>query len=106
MAEKEPFGFQKPPLSDQELTARLDRVDELVNLMLDDNLEDPHIDELEKLLSNDPKARLQYLSMMQLHTDLIEYYKPDSSLENISPVLANLSGVTHITPPTSDQAQN
>lgn len=103
VAEKEPFGFQKPSLSDQDLTARLDRVDELVNLMIDDKLDDPHIAELEGLISENPEARSQYVGMLQLHADLLDYYNPKSLAEETSPVLASLAGLADVAPPTTDQ---
>ena len=82
MAEKEPFGYQKPALHESELAERLDRVDELVNLMLDDQLVDENVRELETLLTDSPEARTQYVGMVQLHADLIEYYNPGPRILN------------------------
>ncbi|WP_425399826.1 hypothetical protein [Aeoliella sp.] len=88
---KEPFGYQKPALDDHELATKLERVDELVSLMLDDELDDPKVTELEGLLMESQQARSQYVGMIQLHTDLMEYYNPQSTLGAASPILAQLT---------------
>lgn len=97
---KEPFGYQKPALDGKALAAKLERVDELVSLMLDDELDDPRVTELESLLLDSAEARSQYVGMIQLHTDLIEYYNPQSTLAATSPVLAQLAQSVDATPQT------
>lgn len=89
MADKEPFGYQKPTLDDSQLADKLERVDELVSLMLDDELDNDRVTELEGLLLDSSQARQQYVGMVQLHVDLIEYYNPKSAIA--SPVLAALN---------------
>lgn len=101
MAEKEPFGYQKPALNDKELAEKLDRVDELVSLLLDDELADQNVSELEALLLDSQEARTQYVGMIQLHTDLIEYYNPRSMIGANSPILANFITSVDVTPPTT-----
>lgn len=102
--EKEPFGYQRPALNDKQLTDKLDRVDELVSLLLDDELEDQDVRELEGLLLESPQARTQYVGMIQLHTDLIEYYNPQSLSATKSPILAHLGDGVDVVPPTSHKS--
>ena len=90
MAEKEPFGYEKPALTGSQLAAKLERVDELVSLMLDDELDNERVTELETLLLDSREARDQYLGLVQLHADLIEHYGAEST--GVSPVLAALGG--------------
>lgn len=101
MAEKEPFGYQKPALNDKQLAEKLDRVDELVSLLLDDELVDQNVTELEALLLDSQEARTQYVGMIQLHTDLIEYYNPRSMVGASSPILANFTSSVDVVPPTT-----
>ncbi|WP_145248192.1 hypothetical protein [Aeoliella mucimassa] len=101
MSYKEPFGYQKPALSDQELATKLDRVDELVSTLLDDELDDTYVGELEALLLDSTEARSQYIGMIQLHTDLMEFYNPSKQLDLDSPVLSQLTQSP--TGPTSTQ---
>ena len=98
---KEPFGYQKPALDDKELATKLERVDELVSLMLDDELDEPKVTELESLLLDSQLARCQYVGMIQLHTDLVEFYNPQSTAAATSPVLAQLNQPTDTTPPAT-----
>ena len=105
MAEKEPFGFQRPPLTEQQLAEKLNRVDELVNILLDDELSDTNVSELESLLVETPEARSQYVGMIQLHTDLLEYYNPTSRLKLDAPVLSQLGKSGTAAPATEQPAE-
>lgn len=104
VAEKEPFGYQKPALNESEMAERLDRVDELVNLMLDDQLVEENVRELETLLIDSSEARTQYVGMVQLHADLIEYYNPQSLAAATAPILANVTNTIDVGPSTPPQA--
>ncbi len=106
VSEKEPFGFQKPTLNEQELATRLDRVDELVSLLIDDELAEENVRELETLLVDSPEARCQYVGMIQLHTDLIEYYNPRSYAAGTSPILAHLTESIDVVPPSSQPSKD
>lgn len=72
------------------MPASLDRVDELVSMLLDDELSDREMRELNALLEGTPEARKRYLGLMQLHTDLVEYYRPPEQAPVKSPVLGFL----------------
>ncbi len=106
MADKEPFGYQKPSLDDQELSQRIDRVDELVNQLLDDELQEANVRELESLLIDSPEARTQYVGMMQLHTDLIDYYRPQTAAAATSPILSHLSDSVDVLPPSAHPSKD
>lgn len=98
MAEQEPFGYQKPPSSSKELDAKLDRVDELVNLLIDDAIEEDGFQELESLLEESVTARIQYVGLMQLHVDLMDHYNPRAVGGKSTPVLAHLTDTLNVAP--------
>lgn len=90
MVEKEPFGYQRPVLTPAELEVKLERVDELVNQLIDTELAADEFHELEDLLVESPEARQEYVGMMQLHADLIEYYNPREKAAGV-PVLGSFT---------------
>ena len=53
---------------------RLDRVDELLSLYLDDDLTPTQAKELNDLLLADPSARTRCVDMAMLHADLVALY--------------------------------
>lgn len=103
MSEKQTFGFEKPQKSPAELTADLDRVDELVSQLLDDELGDAEFSELEGILMQSGKARAEYVGLMQLHADLIDYYNPQRPAGTESPVLSSLTQIVDVMPPVPNQ---
>lgn len=97
-----------PGLSSQEIETKFDRVDELVSLLVDEAIEEPQVRELEKLLQDEP-LRGRYIDNIQLHCDLLEYFKKGKTEEELkSPVLGFLgesdgSGVDMPIPKTPKQ---
>ena len=73
---------------------KYDRVDELVSLLLDEEITAEEAQELEMLLVSDASYRGRYLEDVQLHCDLIEYFRNYQALEEnkpISPILGFLA---------------
>lgn len=103
MPENQPFGFEKPQKSPAEVTADLDRVDQLVSQLLDDELGDAELSELEGILMESGAARTEYVGLMQLHADLTDYYKPQRDSGTESPVLSGLTQVVDVMPPVHNQ---
>lgn len=85
-------------MNDGELATKLERVDELVSLMLDDELDNERVSELESLLLDSREARAEYVGMVQLHADLLEYYNPKPAGSTV-PVLAAIDTPTDTTTP-------
>ena len=77
MSEKEPFGYQRPSLPLEEIDATLDRADALVHRLLDEELSDCDGEELQELMLSSPGARQKYTGVLELHTNLIEFFNPD-----------------------------
>ncbi|TWT67723.1 hypothetical protein Pla123a_42790 [Posidoniimonas polymericola] len=90
-----------------ELEQKLDRVDELVSLLVDELIDEPQFQELESLLHENDQTRLRYVQGMQLHCDLMDYFAPaESKPSRPSTVLSMLgnpedSGVHFQLPPTT-----
>jgi len=103
MSDKKPFGFQKPQKSPAEVTADLDRVDVLVSQLLDEELGEAEYTELEGILMESGAARTEYVGLMQLHVDLTEYYRPESTTSETSPVLGGLSQFVDVMPQVPNQ---
>jgi len=76
--------------SDVEL--KVDRLDELLSLIIDDNITDAEVHELGAMLEDNPQARQRYVEGMQLHADLIQHFHPErgSGDSLVSPVLGLL----------------
>ena len=53
----------------------LDRLDELVSLLLDDAIDAESLAEMERLLGEDEDARRRYVELAQLHAELTRYYR-------------------------------
>lgn len=64
------------PITDEELGESIERIDELVGLLLDDQLDDEQMGELGKLIETDADARSKYVGLMQLHADLTDFFNP------------------------------
>ncbi|MEN1680044.1 MAG: hypothetical protein AAGJ46_10650 [Planctomycetota bacterium] len=59
----------------------LDRVDELLSLLIDDAVSDDEFAELEDMLLTSGDARERYVGGVQLHADLIAHYRGAPKLE-------------------------
>ncbi|QDU90165.1 hypothetical protein Pla175_35660 [Pirellulimonas nuda] len=71
-------------------TQMLERVEELVSLLVDDALSDDRFEELTALLEKSLEARSRYVEAIQLHVDLQEYYSRRTLPERGAPVLGLL----------------
>lgn len=73
--------------------SRLQRVDELTSLMLDESITDSQLDELEAALQQHSDARSRYLEEIRIHHDLIEYFaqeNPRNKQSQSAPILSFL----------------
>lgn len=93
-----------------QLEQKLDRVDELVSLLVDEVIDEPQFRELESLLQENDQTRLRYVEGMQLHCDLMDYFAPErDKAANSATVLSMLggtddSGIHFTLPPTTPGA--
>lgn len=71
-------------------TEMLDRVEELVSLLVDDVLCEESFHELSTLLEQSMAARSHYVDAIQLHVDLREYYSRRGAPEREAAVLGLL----------------
>lgn len=82
----------------------LDRVEELVSLLIDDALSDERFEELSGMLEKSLEARSRYVEAIQLHVDLREYYarRGGAEVSDRTPVLGLLGAEirTDLLPPS------
>lgn len=79
----------------EELEARLNRVDELTSLLLDEAISESQVAELERVLQDHPDARRRYIEEMQLHCDLMDYFsevRGDSPDKSNRPAILTMLG--------------
>lgn len=109
-----------PPTSDRptpdrtaellKLEQQLDRVDELVSLLVDEVIDEPQFRELESLLQENEQTRVRYIEGVQLHCDLLDHFAPErEKLSKPATVLSMLgnpddSGIHLPLPPTTPGA--
>ncbi|MEO0530160.1 MAG: hypothetical protein AAF266_06220 [Planctomycetota bacterium] len=74
--------------ADAGIPDKLDRLDELLSLFFDDCLSEAEVDELNKLLLEDPAARSRSFDAAQLHADLHSFF---NEKEERKPALPPLS---------------
>ena len=68
-------------------TPQLDRVDELLWLMLDEEITEPQLAELEAILAADPAARQRSVEASQLHAELFDCFREEKPTSAIAPGL-------------------
>lgn len=78
-------------LSSDAIETKFDRIDELVSLLVDDLIEDDQFKELEGILTEDPEMRSRYVQDIQLHCELVNFFRQDTKKRPESPVLSMLS---------------
>jgi hypothetical protein len=70
----------------------LDEVEQLVWGMLDDEASESEVLQMEALLLESKAARSRYLECVQLHCDLRDYFRDNSTPDTAPAVISDLTG--------------